>query len=474
MSCFVRVTSSAVGLFFVAVVPSVTSAQGVAKFPSRPTPGLPSATSVPNIVQQTLPNGIRLAVVENHLLPIVAVRVGSSGGAFLDTPGKEGAWQIMTSSLREGTTTHNLTAIADAAADLGTTILWTPSGFPYFTTVRSGWEPSLNIVGDMLVHPAFPEDAFKRLQSTQAAAKPNQRAVAQRTLNGVLFGAAHPFGRSVSEASIRSVTRDDVINLATTYLRPQNTFVVVAGDVTPKEARAAVERAFAGWERGGTTIEANIPSPPARTDPTTIYLRDDPGAPVANIYTGAVIPDRGTSEGPAVELMNALIGGSTSSRMFDAFRNDRGLSYSPGSLFTWRARPQSGSWTAVVQNVPAAKVDTAVTELLRTFRDTRGRRQLSSSELDFGKSYLLGAFSDLFSTIDLQADAATSILQYALPLTFYNDYAGRLRSVTVNGLQAAAAKYVDPDHMAIVVVGDRAKLEAPLRATGIPVVVIDH
>lgn len=478
MSSFTKARSTVVlgSMLAIVALAGPALAQGAAKFPPRPIPGPAPLPVFPKITQQTLANGIRLAVVENHTLPIVAVRIGFSGGAFLDAPGKEGGWTIMLTSLREGTTTRSGAALADASADLGTTISWSAAGLPSFTTIRSAWQPSFEIVADILEHPTFPEDGFKRIQSTQATSntRPSAQTVAGRTFNATLFGPSHPYGRSPSEASIRSLTRDDIMGMCNTYLRPQNTFIVIAGDITLKDARAAVDHAFGGWERGGTTIESNVPAPPARTDPTTIYLRDDPGAPTATIWTGNLVPGRGSVDAISIEAVNSVLGGNTSGRMWQTFRVDRGLSYQPTTAIAWRPEPQVGSWQALVSSVPAAKADTAVTELVRVFRETHGDRPPTGDELDFARKNLLGALPTLLSTIDNVAALTLSIMQNGLAPTFYNDYVGRVNALTLASFQGAAAKYLDVDHMVIAVVGDRAKIEAPLRATGIPVVIVER
>lgn len=465
-----------------AVAATVASAQAPSKVPPRPTPGLMKLPVFPKITTETLPNGLRLAVIENRTLPIVAVRLGFAGGYFVDTPGKEGGWTLMTSLLPEGSTTRNAAAMAEAAADYGTTIDWSQSQFnsgaPTFTTVRSAFAPVLGLVADLLMHPAFPADAFRRVQGVQAAtaARLPQVTAAINLFNATLFGANHPYGRPPigTEASVRALTRDDIVALHTTYVRPQNTVVVVSGDVTPAQARAIVEQAFATWERSGTTVEPTIPTPLGRTEQTTIYLRDDPGARTSTMYEGLLVPGRGGSDAAAIEAVNTALGGVATSRMWRAFRSERGLSYSPGTAFLWHPEPQAGVWLALAPQIPAEKTDTAVTESLRIIRETQGTRPLTAAELDFARSSLVGAFPGQIATVGLVANATLGLIQTRLPTTFYRDYITRLNGLSLDQFQAAAAKYLDPDHLVIAVVGDRARIEARLRATGIPVVIVDH
>lgn len=474
--------SSGALLLLSVLLPSVALGQSAPapKVPARPTPGPAAVFVFPKIVTQTLPNGLLLAIVENHELPIVAVRFGFRGGTFLDAPGKEGGWTLMLNSLREGTTSRTGPAIAERAADFGTPIVWSPAapllGAPSFTTVRSAFPPLIELVADMLVNPTLPADAVRRLQTAQAAgaARPSQGTLAARTFAAQLYGADHQYARFSTDSSVRSLSRDDLVKLQTTYLRPQNTVVVVAGDITVPEARAAVEKAFSSWERGGTTIESAIPAPPAYVAPTTIFLRDQPNAPLSLIIGGQVVPSRGTAGVAPIEAVDAILGGASGgSRMFQAFRVDRGLSYSPSMSIDWRPEPQIATWRGIATVAPA-KTDSAVMEWLRVLRDAHGDRPLTTTELEFSRKNLVGALPANLETVVQIANSTLMVLQARLPESFYNDHVRRMNSLTLTEVQAAAAKYLDPDHTVIVVVGDRAKIEAPLRATGIPVVIVDR
>ncbi len=388
---------------------------------------------------------------------------------------------MMLALLQEGSSTRTATAVAAEAADYGTTIVWNPlfDGAPSFTTVRSAFQPVLEVVADLLMHPGFPADAFRRLQGQRAAtvARVPSQTAAALLVNATLYGASHPFGRPWigTTASISSLTRDDIIAIHNSYVRPQNTVVVVAGDVTPAQVRSVVERALGSWERGGVTIEPSIPAPPARVEPTTIYLRDGPGAPTVTMYTASTVPGRGGSDAAAIEAVNAALGGTQGAgRMWQVFRTERGLSYFPVSHLVWHAEPQVGTWLGAALAVPSDKADTAVTEWLRVLRETHGARPLTAAELDFARSSLVGGLPGQMATLDAVATVTLLLFQTRLPTTFYGDYVKRLNALTLDQFRAAAAKYLDPDHLVIAVVGDRAKIEAPLRATGIPVVIVDH
>lgn len=459
---------------------SAVSAQTAPPVLARPTPGPAKPYAFPKVTTVILPNGLRLAVVENHAVPVVAVRIGLPPGALLDAPGKDGGWVLMLNSIREGTVTRSAAEIADAAADLGTNVSLPTAGFPNaalgFTTARSMWQQALELLADMLEHPSFPADGVNRAQGVLASAASQSSAgvKAVRQLNVQLYGPTHPNGRFMTDSSVRRVTRDDVVALHSAYLRPENATIVVAGDVTPAAARAAVEKAFGGWEKGGTTVDWNVPAPNA-IGQTTIYLVDQPNLPQSYVLTGQLVPSRNNPDAPALEIADATLGGQTGSagsRLVSTFRTQRGLTYTSTTALLWRPEPQPATWRAAI-SVGQAVTDTAVIEWLRIIRDLRGTRPLTAEELAFTRQNLIGRLQ-LTLESSVIANRTLDVLQNHLPETFYTDYVRRMATVTLPEVQAAASRYFDADHLVIVIVGDRAKIEAPLRATGIPVVIVDH
>jgi predicted Zn-dependent peptidase len=389
----------------------------------------------------------------------------------------------MVTSLREGTTRQSSRSVLDAAGDLGTTIGWSlagtaGNGAPLFTTIKSAWQPALELVGEVVMYPNFPAEAVSRIQAAEAKARerPAQSGLPSRLITSRFYGPDHVYARisSLTDSSMRRVTHEDVVALHAEYVRPQNTVVVVAGDVTPAEARSAVEKVFASWQRGDKVVESKFLPALPQTAPTTIYLRDFPGALQSVLMFGTPIPSRGSADATAIEVADAILGrAGAGSRLYDAFRGQHGLSYSAASAISWRPEPQLGSWVAV-PTVPAEKTDSGVTQLIQVLRGIHGERPVTQAELDFSRQSLIGSLPTQLETVEAQANSALALLRNGLPRTFYNDYVARMNALTLADVQAVATKYIDPDHLIISVVGDRAKIEPLLRATGIPVVIVDR
>lgn len=461
----------------------IAPAQRSTKLPPRPVAGPAKAFAYPPFTVDTLPNGLRFAVVENHELPIVTVRStfaghGPYGLWFQDRAGKEGAWGLLLTALREGTATRSASQITDEIADLGTDFRFTGSlafSPPWFRAAKSTWIPSLQLFSDLLTNASLPADALSRAQANLVTTLDRIPAstIANRLLYATLYGAGSEYNHFATGASMKALTRDDVL-AAKRYLGPQNTLIVIAGDVTVAEARRAMRQAFGSWARSSETMAPVVPAAPAQPAATTIYLKDMPGQANPLIVSGQILPGRDNADGAAIETLASVLGDfsvTAGSRVYRAFRLDRGLAYSPRVELPQRPIPETVPLIGTF-SVPAASVDTAVLVWLQVVRDIRSAKPVLPEELEFSKKNLVGKLPLDMERLDAINLNVLAALRDRLPPTYLNDWIRRVNGLTLPAVQAAAAKYLDPEHMPIIVVGDRAKIDAALRATGIPVVVV--
>jgi zinc protease len=464
-------------------VTGVADAQRSTKLPPRPAPAPAKAFAYPPFTVDTLPNGLRFAVVENHELPIVTVRsalagFGPNGLWFQDPAGKEGAWGLLLTALREGTPTRSASQITDEIADLGTDFRFTSSvAFlpPWFRAAKSTWVPSLELFSDLLTNASLPAEGLARVQANLVTTLDRIPAstIANRLLYASLYGAGSEYNHFATATSVKALTRDDVL-AAKRYLGPQNTLIVIAGDVTLAEARRAMRAAFGSWTRSSEIMAPVVPAAPAQPVATTIYLKDMPGQATPLIVSGQILPGRDNADGAAIEALASVLGDfsvSAGSRVYRAFRLDRGLAYSPRVELPQRPIPETVPLIGTF-SVPAASIDTAVLVWLQVVRDIRSARPVLQAELDFSKNNLVGKLPLDMERLDAINFNVMTALRDRLPPTYLNDWIKRVNALTLPAVQAAATKYLDPEHMPIIVVGDRAKIEAALRATGIPVVVV--
>jgi zinc protease len=439
--------------------------------PARPSAGPAPAVRVPRIQMRTLHNGIRVAVLENHEFPVVDVSALVVAPELLDPPGKEGVSALTAQMLAEGTATRSADQIANAAADLGTDV----SATGFFTITRF-FAPSLELMADQLLHPAFPQDAFDRVKANTIAGlerlKDQPGYLASRVLSNAVYGAGHAYARAPSKESVTGITRADLSAFHQDYYRPRNTTFVVAGDVTADHAVAALDRVFGGWAAGGKD-GAVTPSAPAGPGATRIYLYDRPTSPQSVVRVGALGPPRDTKDFFALDLLNTILGGAFNSRLNLSLREVHGYTYGAQTGFQYRRIPQPSTFAGGA-DVTAAKTDSSVIDLMAELRQIRTTRPPTDSELSFARRSKTLSLPLEFATVPQIAGAAAALLTYRLPLDYYDHVSANYERVTLADVRAAATKYLDPDHVAIIVVGDRKSVEPALAAAHVaPILVVD-
>jgi zinc protease len=326
----------------------------------------------------------------------------------------------------------------------------------------------------MLLHSTFPAPALERLRAQRlvqlTAAKAQPGSVASRVFPKVIYGTGHPFGQLVSEETLKAITRDDIVAFHKNYFQPGRAAIVVVGDVTPASARAAVEKALAGWPAGGSKPAFDYPALPPKP-PTTIYLVDKPGAAQSTFAIGIAGPPRSTPDYYAIEVMNTLLGGMFQSRINANIREEKGLSYGVSSRFTFGKGP--GAFRAG-GDIISAKSDVALTEFMKEFRGIQGARPVTDDELQMSKNSLAQSLPERFASVSSIGGAIGALWLQGLPDDYYRQYGKAINAVTKDDLVRVAKQYIDLEHLSIVIVGDRATIEGPLKATGTaPIVVLD-
>jgi len=443
-----------------------------------PPPGKAPELRVPTWTKTTLANGIDLFVSEKHDLPLVSFTLQWMGGADQFEPAnRRGVASLAASMLSEGTTTRDGEALSNALQTLGTSVnagVGGQNGSMGFVSTTARFAPTLDILADMLLNSTFPAPALERLRAQRLVAlnssKAQPGAIASRVFPKVLYGTEHPFGQLVTEETLKAITRDDVVAFHKTYFQPGRAAIVVVGDVTPATAKATVERALARWPAAGSKPTFAYPPLPARA-PTTIYLVDKPGAAQSTFAIGLPGPPRTTPDYYALEVMNTLLGGMFQSRINANIREEKGLSYGVNSRFAFGKGP--GPFRAG-GDIISAKSDVALTEFMKEFRGIQGSRPVTDDELQMSKNALAQSLPAMFASVSSIGSAIGTLWQLGLPDDYYQQYQKAINAVTKADLVRVAKQHIDLDHLSIVIVGDRATIEGPLKATGIaPIVGLD-
>jgi zinc protease len=370
--------------------------------------------------------------------------------------------------LDEGTTTRDTLAISDQLARIGTA-LQISAGWDSTTagmrTLTRHLDRALDIYADVITNPSFPDKELQRLRQQRLAGLRQQRdspeAIAGLVFQKVLYGGNHPNGHPLAgdETSIQSFTTDDVRKFYESYLRPNNSALIVVGDVKPDALVAKLEKAFAGWKNGHVPA-VDVSAAPVQRDKAAIYLVDRPGSVQSIIQIGQVGVPRSSPDYFPIFVMNRILGGASSARINLNLREDKGYTYGASSSFSFRRG--AGPFTAAAP-VQGFSTKESVMEFMKELRGIRGEMPVLQAELDAAKQSIIRGFPRGFETPDQIANSLELIVTYDLPDTYFNSYIERVQAVTLEDINRVANRYLQPDRMAVVIVGDRKTIEQGLR-----------
>lgn len=442
--------------------------------PAGPSPML----RVPTWTKTQLANGATLIVSERHSLPLISFNITFLGGSNQFEPaGRRGVAAMTTSMLTEGTSTKTGDQISDALQLLGTNVgagVGGEEGSIGFVSTAKNFDAVLAILADMMLNSAFPADALERLRArtlvnlTQARDQPT--VVGAQVFAKILYGNAHPYGQRITETSVKAITREDVVAFQKAYFQPGRAIITVVGDVTSGKVKSSIEKGLAAWTKAGDKPSFDYPKLP-ELQPARIYLVDKPGAAQSVVNIGLPGPPRNTPDYFALQVLNTILGGQFQSRLNANIREQKGYSYGVNSGFNYGKGP--GAFRAG-GSIFVDKTDAALMEFMKEFKGIVGEKPITDEEIKTAKESLIQGLPQRFASVAAISNAITSLTVQGLPDDFYQTFAKNVSAVTREDLLRVAKRYIDLNHLAIVIVGDRAVVEGPLKATGIaPITMID-
>ncbi|HEY3296334.1 MAG TPA: pitrilysin family protein [bacterium] len=421
----------------------------------------------PPIQTATLSNGLKLYLVEKHTLPLVQANIVIKAGWADDPNGKLTSARLTAELLDDGTTTRNALQISEDAKKIGATMGSSSSmdgSFVSLNVLKKNLDQGLSQMTDVLLHPNFPKEELERQRKTYLARllqeKKEPMSLASKAYAKLLYGADHPYAQTGSgtEASLNSITREDLVAFYQTNYVPNNAAVVVVGDITMAEAKDKFEKALKDWKPGKANVR-EIPEPQALTS-TKIVLVDKPRAPQSVVIVGNPGIKRSDPDYVACDVVNNALGGTFGSRLNTNLREQKGYTYGVHSQFA--ARRGTGPFLASAM-VKTDVTDKSVTEFIKELRDITVSRPLSDEELTASKDNLIKGYPQDFETFNALAGQLNSIFLYNLPADEWTSYVGKVKTVSSDVASGIAKKHIHPDNLLIVVIGDRQKVETELK-----------
>jgi len=460
-----------IGLVLVMLIGAVAlpAPAGARQAPDRskaPTPGPAPALKVPAIERRTLTNGLRVWIVQMHEVPVVDVSVVVTSGAAADPAGKYGLASFTATMLDEGAGKFNALDLADAVEFLGAS-LTTGSSFDSSVmnlhTPASKLDQALPLLADVTLRPTFPQNEIDRIRKERLAAllqgRDNPAQVAAAGFARLVYGAGHRYGTPTmgTEASNTDIAVDDLRAFYAANYQPQNTGLIVVGDITPASVLPKLEQAFGTWKNAGNLSKPTL-TPVAQPTARQIYLIDKPGAAQSQIRIGGVGVARMTPDYYVLDVLNTMLGGSFSSRLNQNLREEHGYTYGAGSVFDMRAAAGPFYATAGVQT------DKTVESLTEFFKELDGMRTPPpATELTRVRNLLALGFPGEFETTSNMAGKLTELFVYGLEDSFFGEYVPKIEAVSATEIERASKQYIASDRFAVVVVGDLSKIEKPIR-----------
>jgi zinc protease len=412
---------------------------------------------LPHPIEVSLPNGLTLLVLEQHRLPTIYCSLWIKSGALSDPADMPGLASFTADQLRDGTAKRNSTQIATELDELGATFGADANFGANLTTITSSGlsesvDKLMGLMSDIVLNPSFPADEWEKYRRQESA-----RLVQMRSNPGFLarerFAQAvyHDFPaaiQSTNSAALQKVTPDALKDFHDKYYAPNNAILAIAGDVTVAHAKELVAKYFGAWKSHAVPAAkiGNVAAPAA----AKIYLVDRPNSVQSNILAGGLALRRADPDYIPLAVANRILGGGSAARLFSNLREDKGYTYGAYSRVGSDVYPGLFVANTEVRN---AVTDGSLHELMYEFERLRDDK-VPQGELEEAKRSIISSFALSLANPAGIVNSWMSVKYYGLAPDYWDHYSDEIAKVDADTVQRMAKKYIDLDHLQIVVVGD--------------------
>ena len=432
---------------------------------------------LPPITKRTLSNGLEVWVIGVHKVPTVHLELAMRTGVAADPVGKFGLASLTADMLDEGAGSRSALQISDEIDFLGASLETTATVDSTYVELHvpvARLADALPLMADVVMRPTFPDSELKRLREERLASllemEDDPEQLVTVAFPRIVFGQQHRYGSPVvgTAASLKSFTVADLKAFHAAQFNPANAVLIVAGDVSAETIIPQIERALGSWKSSAAAKVTPVPQASQLTA-RKVYLIDKPGAAQSQIRIGWIGVPRSTPDYFALRVLNTILGEAFTSRLNNNLREVHGYAYGASSRFEMRL--SAGAFYAAA-GVQTDKTSEAVKEFLNEL--TRIHEPVPPAELEKAKNYLALLMPRNFETTRGTADALAQSWTYGLPADYYTTYADKVRAVTAADVQRVADKYIQPDKLAVVIIGDRKTIEPGVKALNLgPVNIVE-
>lgn len=423
---------------------------------------------LPTYQKFTLENDLNLLVMENKKLPLVNFRLVVRAGSVYDPVGKEGLANLTATLIRKGTKTKSFEQISEEIEFVGGT-LFSGAALDYAFIagefLSKDIDLALNLLSDILLNPTFSQEEFEREKELTLASlqeeKDDPSTIATEAFYQFLFE-KNPYAHPVdgTEASVKNITREDVVNFYKKYFVPQYSILTWVGDFSTPTVKQKVEKSSGGWQKSNTNL-AKIPVP-AKFKGRKLLIVEKPDVTQTQIRIGNISVPRNNPDYFPLVVANAILGGGFSSRLVNEIRVNQGLTYGVSSRFSMFKETGAFVISTFTKNKTTRKtIDVALAEV-KKFRE----KGVAQEELQGAKNYLKGLFPLRLETPEALASQISDIEFYNLDPKFVDTYMQKIEAVTLDDIKRVANKYFDYQDVVFVVVTNPKETRKDLEGLG--------
>lgn len=425
---------------------------------------------LPKPQEVTLANGLHLMVLEDRRVPRVTMQLLIPGaGGYYDPGDLPGLASVTSAMMREGTKSRTSAQISEQLETIAATVnvstgMSSTEATVFATCLTEHADKLFDIVADVLLSPSFPDDELGRYKQRTRASLIQQRSfpgfLVAEMFSKVMYG-THPAGRiSLTPENLDKVTTQALAEFHKTRYVPDHAALAIAGDVSLAEARKLVEGRLAQWKQAGTP-KPRV-SEPQEQGAVKVSFVARPSSVQTNLLVGTQAIDRLHPDYDVLQVMNKVLGGGPTGRLFITLREEK--SYTYGAYSNVQAGQWRGIWQASTE-VRSEVTEAALRDLLAEVAKMRDQ-PVPDKEFRDQKRSMVGSFALSLENPQQMINYYVTSWRYGLPADYWDKYPERMNAVTQAQVQAAAKKYLDPARLHVVAVGEATKIAEVLGKFG--------
>lgn len=430
-----------------------------------PQAGELESLQLPEIQKFQLANGLPVYLVQKSQVPIIQFGLYFNAGSIFDPDDKLGLARMTADLMDEGAGNLDALALSEQIEFLGISLSASASleqlSISLFTPV-SKLEQALPLLSDVLLRPRFEEKELDRKRTEYIVrltqAHDESRIIASTAFNQMVFGKNHPYARPTggTEMSLKTMKTADLKSFHQNYITPANGYLIIVGDLSKEEAKKMLDKAFTGWT-GGKLQTKTIPEP-QKNKGIQVFVVDKPDAAQTELRFGSLGVSRSTPDYYPLTILNTILGGSFTSRLNQNIREEHGYAYGAGSSFF---EPKGRGYFLASSAVQTDVTDKATMEFIK---ELKGIREVSAEDVNKAKNYEALGFPGEFERIENIAYNISDMVHHGLPDDYLNQHMSNLLKISEADVERVSKTYIDPSNMVIMIVGDKAKIDAGLKA----------